>query len=168
MSEKTPPKPEPSSAELTALALDLIHGQSTMTLATTRDGQSWSAPVYYVFHKSAFAFFSSPKSRHIQEALEAKQAAASIFFPSSSWREIRGLQMAGVVETVKPGREAVSLIRAYLKKYPFTTEFFTQGSVLDLAAFTRQFRVNLYKFQPTQVLYMDNKIRFSFRQEVDI
>ena len=167
MSEKQP-KDDPSPQELSALALDLIHGQSTMTLATFRDGQAWSAPVYYVFHKSALVFFSSPKSRHILEALEAKQAAASIFYPSSSWREIRGLQMSGVVEVVKPGREAISLIRAYLKKYPFTAEFFSKGSVLDLAAFTKQFRVNLYKFLPAQVLYMDNKIRFSFRTEVTI
>ena len=64
--------------EITRLALALACEQNTMTLATACDNSAWAAPVYYVFDKTAFFFFSDPDSRHIREALAGGQAAAAI------------------------------------------------------------------------------------------
>lgn len=156
----------PSDQELKKLAIDLIDGQSTMTLATAKGHVAWSAPVYYVFFKSCFYFFSDPTSRHVQEALASGQASSSIYANASTWQEIRGIQMSGQMETVSARLGAIEVIRAYLKKFPFTTDFFKPGQALDLEAFSKRFKVKLYRFKPSLVYYLDNSIRFGFREEV--
>ena len=152
--------------ELKSLAIDLINKQSTMALATARADIAWAAPVYYVFYKSAFFFFSDPDSRHIQEAVESRQAAASIYPYADTWQGIRGIQMSGRIRLVTPGLTAVQAIKAYIDKFPFTKEFFKPGQALDLESFGKQFRVRLYRLDPIQVYYLDNQIRFGFREEV--
>jgi hypothetical protein len=156
----------PSDQELKKLALDLIEEQSTMTLATAKGDVAWSAPVYYVFSKSCFYFFSDPTSRHVQESLASGQASSSIYANASTWQEIRGIQMAGQMETVSARLGTIEVIRAYLKKFPFTKDFFKPGQALDLEAFAKRFKVKLYRFKPTLVYYLDNSIRFGFREEV--
>ena len=156
----------PDDKALKKLAVDLIEEQSTMTLATAKGNVAWSAPVYYVFFKSSFYFFSDPTSRHIHESLASGQASCSIYANASTWQEIRGIQMSGHVETVAPRLGAIEVIRAYLKKFPFTKDFFKPGQALDLEAFVKRFKVKLYRFKPTLVYYLDNSIRFGFREEV--
>jgi uncharacterized protein YhbP (UPF0306 family) len=158
----------PGARELTALARQLVDEQNTLTLATSDGGTAWAAPVYYVFVKSAFYFLSGPDSRHISEALQNGQAAAAVHAAASTWKEIKGLQMTGRIRVVKPGLEAVQVLRAYLKKYPFTTDFFKDSPSLDLDAFTKRFGVKLYSFIPSLVYYLDNQIRFAFREEVTL
>ena len=156
----------PDDQALKKLAVDLIEEQSTMTLATAKGDVAWSAPVYYVFFKSCFYFFSDPTSRHIQESLASGQASCSIYANASSWQDIRGIQMSGHMETVAPRLGVIEVIRAYLKKFPFTKDFFKPGQAMDLDAFVTRFKVKLYRFKPTLVYYMDNSIRFGFREEV--
>lgn len=158
----------PEAGELTAMARRLVAEQNTLTLATADGNTAWAAPVYYVYEKSTFYFLSSPKSRHITEALENDQASAAIHATASTWKEIRGLQMSGRIKAVKPGLEAVQVLRAYLKKYPFTTDFFKGNKPLDLDAFSERFGVKLYGFIPSLVYYLDNQIRFAFREEVTL
>ena len=156
----------PGDQALKKLAVDLIDEQSTMTLATAKGDVAWSAPVYYVFFKSCFYFFSDPTSRHIQESLASGQASSSIYANASTWQEIRGVQMSGQVEPVAARLGTIGVIRAYLKKFPFSKDFFKPGQALDLDAFAKRFKVKLYRFKPTLVYYMDNSIRFGFREEV--
>lgn len=137
-----------------------------MTLATAGGEAAWAAPVYYVFYRSRFYFFSDPTSRHVKEALNAGQSAAAIHTDASSWQEIRGIQMSGVIAEVSPGLEAFKAVDAYLKKFPFTKEFFANAEKLDLAAFLKRFRVRLYSLSPHTVYYLDNRIRFGFRERV--
>jgi len=146
----------------------LIEEQSTMTLATAALHEAWAAPIYYAYFKTGFYFFSDPASRHIIESLENGQAAAAIFAASSSWQEIRGIQMTGVVKAVSSGLEAIAAIRAYLKKFPFTRDFFDSGDSVNLAAFTKRFKVKLYRLNPSLVYYLDNSIRFGFRESVTL
>jgi uncharacterized protein YhbP (UPF0306 family) len=148
-------KPSPTGRELRNLAAGLLTEQTTITLATAERNIAWAAPVYYVFLKSAFYFLSDPKSRHVHAA-------------ASTWRQIRGLQMTGRVRPVEDGREALGALRAYLKKYPFTQEFFDKNTPLALASFRDRFGVRLYKFIPALVYYLDNQIRFAFREEVTL
>ena len=148
------------------LAKDLIKEQSTMTLATCGGNIAWAAPVYYVFHRSAFYFFSDPASRHVVEALESGQAGGAIHGVGVGWREIRGIQMTGHIGALSMGLESAEAIGVYLKKFQFTKEFFSSGAALNLDAFTKRFRVKLYKFNPTLVYYLDNSLRFGFRERV--
>ncbi|MBE9544544.1 MAG: hypothetical protein IMF02_08640, partial [Proteobacteria bacterium] len=51
---------------------------------------------------------------------------------------------------------------------PFTKEFFKENISLDLDTFAQRFGVKLYRFIPTLVYYLDNQIRFAFREEVTL
>ena len=155
-----------SKERLKTLAENLIEGQSTMTLATARRDVAWVAPVYYIFCRSAFYFFSDPGSRHIQETLTSCQASAAIHSGASSWKEIRGVQMSGSIDMVSGKLEAVETIGKYLKKFGFTQDFFSKDQAMDLDAFVKRFHVRLYKFRPTLIYYLDNSISFGFRESV--
>jgi uncharacterized protein len=163
--EKNPP---PTDRQLRKLAEDLVKEQNTMTFATAFGDAAWAAPVYYANLEFNFYFFSDPNSRHIQESLKSNQASAAIFHPSSAWKEIRGIQMSGRIQSLSPGLESLKALRAYLKKFAFTEEFFDSRQGLDLEAFAKRFRVRLYRFKPDLVYYMDNRIRFSFREKVPL
>ena len=161
-------KKYPGAAELKKRTMDLIENQNTMTLATALKGEAWAAPVYYANLHFNFYFFSDPESRHIRETMDSAQASAAVFEPASSWKGIRGIQMSGHIQSLSPGIEAVRALRAYLKKYPFTKEFFSKEQPMDLEAFVTRFRVRLYRFAPSLLYYMDNSIRFSFRAEIPL
>jgi hypothetical protein len=158
----------PSQEELRKLTEELLKEQSTMTLCTAAKDVAWAAPVYYANLQFLFYFFSDPASRHMQEALASRQAAAAVFHQSSTWKEIRGIQMTGDIQPLSPGLESVRALRAYLKKFPFTMEFFGSGEKLDLDGFSKRFRVRFYRFRPDVLYYMDNRIRFSFREEIEL
>ncbi len=160
--------PTHTEQELSKLAGCLADEQTTMTLATARADEAWAAPVYYVRYKSAFYFLSDPKSRHIQEALRSGQSSAAVHAAASTWQDIRGLQMTGAIKPVEGGIEAFQALKEYLKKYPFTKELLGKNAVLDLSSFRERFGVRLYKFSPSLVYYLDNQIRFAFRQAVTL
>jgi len=157
-----------SDEQLRVLAEYLIQQQTTMTLATAAGDVAWAAPVYYVFYKSSFYFFSESTSRHIQESMKSGQASAAIYAFASTWKEIRGIQMAGCIRQIPTGLEAIRVLRAYLTRFPFTKEFFDTGVPLTLEAFAKRFKVRLYKFEPDLIYYLDNQIRFGFRQQITI
>ncbi|MFH1349896.1 MAG: pyridoxamine 5'-phosphate oxidase family protein [Pseudomonadota bacterium] len=156
----------PSGQELCKLAEKLINEQSTMTLATAKENMAWAAPVYYVYLRSCFYFFSDPTSRHIVESLASDQASAAIYPTASTWQEIRGIQMSGRIEVVRASLVVAEAIMAYLRKFPFTKDFFETGEDMDFTAFVKRFKVKLYRFNPDLVYYLDNGIRFGFREEV--
>lgn len=158
----------PDQREWRRLAEDLISSQTTVTLATARGEVPWAAPVYYVNVELTLYFFSSPESRHIQESSNGARVAAAIYCPASSWQEIRGVQMSGQIMPVPMGPRALRAFRAYMRKYPFTAHFFEKGQRIDLGALLHRFRVRLYRFDPSLVYYLDNSIRFGFREEVPL
>jgi uncharacterized protein YhbP (UPF0306 family) len=94
--------------------------------------------------------------------------AATLYARADSWEDIRGLQMSGTIRRLKSGREAVKAVALYLKKYPFTRQLFKPAVTINPAAFWEQFKVRLYAFEPDLVLYLDNSIRFGFREEVGL
>jgi uncharacterized protein YhbP (UPF0306 family) len=158
----------PTEEELNALAGRLAAEQTTMTLATAGDDTAWAAPVYYAFFKSVFYFLSSPESRHIKEALENGRASSAIHASGSTWQEIRGLQMTGSIQPAAGGLEAFQVLREYLKKFPFSKEFFKKNTSMDPGSFWERFGVKIYGFKPALVYYLDNRIRFAFREEVTL
>jgi uncharacterized protein YhbP (UPF0306 family) len=158
----------PNEAELSALAGHLAAEQTTMTLATAKGDAAWAAPVYYVFHKSAFYFLSAPESRHITEGLENHRTSSAVHASGATWQEIRGLQMSGRIQPVEGRLEAFQVLRVYLKRFPFTKDFFNKNTFIDSQSFWDRFGVKLYRFKPSKVYYLDNRIRFAFRAEVTL
>ena len=120
-----------SNQELRILAEELIKEQSTMTLATAR-GNAQPGPRRSTtsFIELLFYFFSDAKSRHIQESMENCHVSAAIYPSVFSWREIRGID-GGTSPTSVRGMEVIQVIRAYLKKFPFTKEFFDSGEFIE-------------------------------------
>lgn len=155
-----------SPKRLKVLARDLIDNEHTMALATAQEGRAWVAPVYYVYFRRAFCFFSDPSSRHIRESIENAQASATIYPSVTSWQEIRGIQMSGSVQEISSGRDAIQTIVAYVRKFPFTKDFFKPGQSMDPKSFAERFKVRLYRLVPDLVYYLDNGIQFGFRQEI--
>lgn len=164
--EKSGSSPIISANELRELALDLINSGSTMTLATCEQDTPWAAPVYYVYQGGLFFFFSKPDTRHIKEALVTGKASAAIHAYATSWEGIRGLQMSGIIKKSSVGLKSMNALKAYLKKYAFSKDFFKDGQKMDLEGFADRFKVNFYYFKPTLVYYIDNQIRFAFREEI--
>ncbi|MCP4579947.1 MAG: hypothetical protein GY846_27075 [Deltaproteobacteria bacterium] len=76
--------------------------------------------------------------------------------------------MTGRIEALSMGVESAEVIMVYLKKFQFTKELFSSGIPLNLDAFTSRFRVKLYKFNPTLIYYLDNSVRFGFRERVKL
>jgi uncharacterized protein YhbP (UPF0306 family) len=148
-------------------AVELIQDQSTLTLATADASGPWSAPVYFVFFDDRFYFFSSPQSRHIQQAELSGQAAASLFADMDSWQAIRGLQMEGAIERVRSISISLSVIAVYLARFPFTCDFFPGNPTPDLEAFFTCFKARLYEFSPKQVFYIDNRNGLGKRRLID-
>ena len=149
-------------------ALALIQSQSTLTLATASEAGPWSAPVYYVWLDGRFYFFSSPQSRHIQEAVGSGAAAASLFHQADTWQAIRGIQMTGTVERIRSVALSLNTISTYLKRFPFTREFFPDGPAPDLDAFFSRFKARLYAFTPGEAYYIDNRFGLGARQRIDL
>ena len=154
--------------EIVSRTLELINSQTTMTLATAKNGSAWAAPVYYAYRSGSFYFFSKPEARHIVEGLNTNQSSAAIHSPSKGWQDICGIQMAGNVERASFGLEAKKAFCAYINKFPFCREFFSPGLSLDLTTFTGRFKAKLYKFKPSSVYYLDNRIHFGYRNLVDL
>ena len=155
--------------DLQKAALDIIDAQKIMTIATSASDSPWAAPVYYIYHKNAFYFFSKETSRHITAALNTEKAAVSIFFDSSSWSDIRGLQMEGRIKASGIASESGHAFNAYIKKYNFISDIKNAASSKDdIVSIEAAFNVKFYKFTPTFVYYTDNSIRYGFREKVDL
>ena len=76
--------------------------------------------------------------------------------------------MSGSIQPVEGRLEAFQVLRVYLKKFSFTKEFFKKNSSMDPESFWERFGVKLYQFKPSLVYYLDNRIRFAFREKVKI
>ncbi len=147
-------------------AARLIQKQRTMVLATA-DPDPWSAPVYFVYSKKRFYFFSSPKSRHVVAAVEPRRCAAAIFRDGDNWRDIEGLQMEGQVERVQLGVESLRVFSKYVKKFPTVKDFFTD-STCEFGQFIDRFRTQLYAFVPEHAFYLNNAAGLNKRQEIEL
>lgn len=158
--------PAPDQQQLAAMAEQFAAENTVMVLATADDLLPWAAAVYYVYCRGDFCFFSAPDCRHIQQAQATGKAAAAIFAHGPSWQQIRGLQMAGRITPIGPGLEGVRVLADYLRKFPLLKDFFSTGAEISLDSVVSRFRVHLFRFQPAEIYYLDNRIRFGFRERV--
>jgi hypothetical protein len=76
--------------------------------------------------------------------------------------------MSGRIEQLGPGITAVQAIRTYTRKFAFTRDFFEPGQALNLENFIKQFKVRFYRLDPEIIYYLDNQIKFGFREEVKL
>ncbi len=129
---------------------------STMTLATSgAGGEPHAAAVYFAADEDMrLYFFSDPESQHGQDLSRDQRAAVSCYPQTQDWQDIRGVQMRGQVQRVKPDLEWEVGWEVYTAKFPF---------VRELKAIVAQ--NSLYVFVPSWVRLVDNRRAFGFKQE---
>jgi uncharacterized protein YhbP (UPF0306 family) len=161
---------EISDYDLTKKALELIHSQHILTLATESDGTPWATPIYYVLSNKAFYFFSSPDTRHIMNSRVGRSVAAEVHDASSGWSDIRGVQMEGIIEEGGFDMSSTSAYALYISRFAFIKEMgrMPLTPVMSMAALEASFKVAWYKFTPSKVYYLDNSIRFGYRELVEL
>ena len=129
-----------------------------MTLATANAaGEAHAAPVYFAARQSPtleLYFFSASDSRHAQDLAASLYAAAAIYPETVGWRDIRGLQMHGMVHQLEAGAAWEAAWQVYLEKFPFT------GNMKAIIA-----QNVLYALHPSWVRLVDNHQGFGFKQE---
>ena len=112
-----------------------------MTLATLGEDGPWATPVIYAWESQSSAvslyFMSRLSTRHVQNLLKAPRVAAAIH-PNET-RPLRGLQIEGRVELLL-GREALRVIRLYLRRFPLARKRFPIRAVLQEKIDIRFFR----------------------------
>ena len=159
MSEKNP--------DIKQAAMAIIESQHVMTIASADNGSPWAAPVYYIFYDGSFYFFSKPDSRHITDTMNKGKAAASIHADSSGWADIRGIQMSGVISAAGINRTSGNAFKNYIKRFNFISEIKNvASSAKDIGSLESAFKVKFYKLTPLSLYYLDNSIRFGFRETV--
>lgn len=160
---------ENTSYDISMKALELLHSQHIMTIGTCDDKRPWVSPLYYVLNSGSFYFFSNPESRHIINGMGEKLVAASVHETSSGWADIRGVQMEGRLSEAGFDMSSTAAYALYISRFSFIRDI---GKVLSplstFAAIEASFKVKWYKYQPSQVYYLDNSIRFGYREEVDL
>ncbi len=158
-----------STPDIKKNALEIINAQHVMTIASSDNDAPWSAPVYYIFDKGLFYFFSKPSSRHIEDSLKTGKAAASLHSDSFGWSDICGLQMSGSISATGINPKSGKAFNTFIKRFKFISEIKNAVSdIKDIASLESAFRVKFYNFKPETVYYLDNSIRFGFKEKVSI
>jgi uncharacterized protein len=166
--EHEPQGPSADKAHHRALVQALIAECRTMVLATCAEQTPWAAPVYYVYHKPGFYFFSSPRARHIQQGLSDCLTAAAIFADSAQWEDIQGIQMAGALQEVTGLAEQAVVVGRFLWKFPFARPFLQSGSKGANEPPKLGDKVRLYIFVPHEIHLTNNRLGFGQRIPVTL
>jgi uncharacterized protein YhbP (UPF0306 family) len=135
----------------------LLRQQTTLSLATTgEDGLPCVAPLFYIVDEELILYWlSSQSSLHSQNINRTPRAAATVYRDAKSWKEIRGLQMRGLVNRVSDPKRRGALLKAYCERFKL-------GRVFRLAIR----RSALYAFQPEFFRYIDNATGFGYKFEL--
>jgi len=161
--------------------LEYLKSHNTMTLATTHDGVPWAATVFYANDGFTLYFLSNPEvCQHCFNIVHNPRVAIAIDedYPlkgSSDWKKVRGIQMEGIAEMLTAREEINRAVRAYARKYPFTSAYLKSVFSFPLAKklvaklkFMAATENKFYKVVPTRVWFVDNEVSFEKRQEVDL
>jgi uncharacterized protein len=160
---------ENTSYEINRKALELVHSQHIITLATCDSERAWASPLYYVLNSGCFYFFSNPDSRHIINGLDNSLVAASIHEASSGWADIRGVQMEGRLSEAGFDISSTGAYALYISRFSFIRDIGkTLSPMSTFAAIEASFKVKWYKYVPEKTYYLDNSIRFGYREEVEL
>jgi len=126
---------------------EFLDEHRTLTLATADDEGPWAADVYYIRVGTDLWFFSKPSSRHARAVATDSRAAGTVHAAAEGWRDIRGVQMAGLVMPAPEGKVRDLAVKAYLEKFPFAKPLLV-GELLA--------KVRFYRFVPDSVFWIDN------------
>lgn len=150
--------PTPKSQSVPSV-VKFLAKHSTLTLATVNaEGLPQAAPLFFAADDDgSLLFLSSAKSRHSLNIAAKASAAATVYNEAWAWQDIAGVQMEGDVRPIPAGPERERAWQIYRIKFPFVVEFESEVS-----------RSEFYRFVPKWVRWIDNRVKFGYREEVDL
>lgn len=101
-----------------------LRENQVLCLATAADGQSYSAPVFYVYlpETISLAFLSDRESVHARSAMKNPMCSGAVFSAGKSVEEIQGVQIIGTVTALGPTERltdsAMPIYSTYLDRFP--------------------------------------------------
>lgn len=140
---------------------DYLRAHHVATLATMAGSGPWAAAVFYASDNNALYFISSPNSRHCRNLEQDPRAAATIQGEYDNWREIKGVQMEGMVSRLR-GADEKRARQLYAEKFPLIGKLASApASIVTALA-----RVGWYRLTPTRLFFIDNSCGFAHREEI--
>jgi hypothetical protein len=142
--------------ELESIAA-LLAEETTLALATSgEEGEPAVAPLFYLADEELSLYWLSSESSAQSENLAGTpRAAVAVYRSTTNWRQIRGVQMRGMVSRVTELRQRRALIHAYCERFKLGTAF---RLVIR--------RSVLYAFRPDWIRSIDNATGFGSRLEL--
>jgi len=134
-----------------------------MSLATSGEEGLWAAALFYASEAFELYFLSAPSTRHAINIEANARVCATIQEDYRSWRDIKGIQLAGIATRLQ-GAQRLAAIECYERKFPFVHD--APGMARELASALR--RVNWYRVIPDRVAFVDNSLGFGHRDEISL
>jgi uncharacterized protein len=154
--------------ELERIVTEFMDSFTTMTLACSLNDKPWAAAVYYARQGFDLVFFSSPDSLHSRNFSQNARAAAAIHGDYRGWKEIKGLQMEGTVGPFAGTAAKARALATYLKRYPFTKDFFVDPGAISPGVALKMAKMALYRFRPDNIRFLNNEAGFGTRWKLEL
>jgi uncharacterized protein len=137
----------------------ILGGETTLVLATV-DGNAnpRSTPLFYLAGNDLRLYwFSARSSRHSRNCARIPRASVAIFRNARNWKQIRGVQMDGLVSVISDRVLRRRITHDYCIRFALEDHF--RGIIRHSA---------LYCFTPAWVRYLDNSRAFGFKFELKL
>ncbi len=146
--------------------LKYMESHHTVSLATEKDGIPHAATVFFINMGFELYFFSSSTSRHGDNFSQNPVVSATINEDYSEWRDIKGIQMEGVVENIGGILKNPRISKEYVKKFPGVADFLFSPKKLGEAIAKKVAGVDFYRLKPSRIYFLNNELGFGHRDEL--
>ena len=145
---------------------ELLAGHSTVTLATTHEGRSWAATVFYASDCDLNLFFVSDlKTRHGRDMHRDAHVFGAIDRDVSTWDEVIGLQLAGRAMVLE-GQQRLNALETYLTKFPDVRRLFDRPKDANEKVIAERLqRAPFWQLTPAWIRLIDSTRGFGWKWE---
>lgn len=112
-----------------------------LTLATSREGMPYAAPLFYAYdtERNRFVFASDAETEHAKQMIETSAVAAGIYLETDTVGKIQGLQCCGIVAPADDSDR-----KSYFARFPYA----------------RALQPTLWRLEPVWMKLTDNRLGF--------
>ena len=148
---------------------ELLAGHSTITLATTHEGRSWAAAVFYASDAALNLYFVSDlKTRHGRDMHRDARVTGAINHDVSSWGEVIGLQIEGRA-VVLEGQQRLNALETYLMKFPDVRRLFDRPKDANEKVIAERLqRAPFWQLTPAWIRLIDSTRGFGWKWETTL
>lgn len=148
---------------------ELLAGHSTVTLATTAEGRSWAAAVFYASDADLNLYFVSDlKTRHGRDMHRDARVTGAINHDVSTWGEVIGLQIEGRA-VVLEGEERLKALETYLARFPDVRRLFDRPRDANEKVIAERLqRAPFWRLMPRWIRLIDSTRGFGWKWETTL